>query len=212
MEDRYMDFKRLLAFLAAVGLWGVSMYFSYSGFKFESTEILWFGVVLALTVTVVELVFNTKIKDLNPTLIIIGIVCYLYGTYTNITGFYILQHGNLDNFFTKSSWVIPVFAGLVCEVLPEALLAWSWGVFDKGDLVGNIGEIFGTTHSSPKNAQQRSNARPTLQSPPKPSYITEELGEFEEKVPAPKYVRSKPNYHPTRMNVQGQGTRGRLNE
>ena len=51
-NDKYIGFKRLAAFVAAIGLWAVSMYFSYKGFEFDSSEILWFGVVLALVVTV----------------------------------------------------------------------------------------------------------------------------------------------------------------
>lgn len=157
-EDKYLGFKRVLAFVASIGLWFVSIYFSYEGFKFESNQILWFGVVLSLVVTVVELVFNTKIRNLNPTLLVTGIISYMYGVYTNITGFYVLQHGaDLSEFFNKTNWIIPMFAGIVCEVLPEALFAWAWGVFDGGDLLGNIGEIFSGTPvgASGKSAQSR---------------------------------------------------------
>lgn len=147
-RDKYLGLKRLLAILASVGLWGVSMYFSYKGFEFESTSILWFGQVLAVVVTVVELVFNTKIKDLNMTLLAAGIVCYLYGIYTNITGFYILQHGELVGFFTGTNWLIPSFAGLISEILPEALFAWGWGAGQDGDAVGNIVEVFSNNQSS----------------------------------------------------------------
>lgn len=141
-KDKYLGLKRLLALLASVGLWAVSIYFSYSGFKFDSTEILWFGIVLALVVTVVELVFNTKIDKLNPTLLVSGIICYAYGIYTNITGFYVLQHTELIDFWKGSNWIIPIFAGLVCEVLPEALFAWSLGAHDDGDLIGNVSDMF----------------------------------------------------------------------
>jgi len=147
-KNNYLGFKRILAFLAALGLWAVSMYFSYKGFEFESTEVLWFGIVMALVVTVVELVFNTNISKLNPTLLFVGIICYLYGIYTNITGFYILQHGNLDEFFSGMQWLIPVFSGLVSEVLPEALFAWGIGAFDDGDLIGNVTEIFSDNKES----------------------------------------------------------------
>lgn len=142
-NDKYVGFKRMVAFAAAIGLWGLSMFFSYKGFEFESTEVLWFGIVLAGVVTVVELVFNTKIRSLNPTLLVAGILCYIYGAYTNVTGFYILQHGNLEGFFSGTRWLIPVFAGLLSEVLPEALLAWAIGAAGDGDLVGNVAELFG---------------------------------------------------------------------
>lgn len=140
-SDSYLGLKRIMAFLAAIGLWAVSVYFSYEGFAFESTTVLWFGVVMAIVVTVVELVFNTKISQLNPTLLFAGIMCYVYGVYTNITGFYVLQHGELTGFFSGTNWLIPIFAGVVSEVLPEALFAWGIGAFNSGDLVGNISEM-----------------------------------------------------------------------
>ena len=151
-SNKYLGLKRLLALLAAIGLWGVSMFFSYKGFEFEATEVLWFGVVMALVVTVVELVFNTQITSLNPTLIGAGILCYLYGVYTNVTGFYILQHGDLAGFFSGSNWLIPSFAGLVSEILPEALFAWGIGAFDDGDLVGNVAEILASDKSTPRKS------------------------------------------------------------
>lgn len=156
MRDKYVGLKRLLAFVASIGLWGVSMYFSYKGFEFESTTVLWFGVVMALVVTVVELVFNTRIKDLNPTLVVSGMICYVYGVYTNITGFYILQHGTLDNFFSGSGFLIPIVAGLLSEVLPEALFAWALGAHGDGDFVGNVMEAFqGDSHTGSRRDHER---------------------------------------------------------
>ena len=152
-KTNYLGFKKLLAFCAAVGLWVVSINFSYNGFKFDNSKILWFGVVLALVVTVVELVFNTKLNQLNPTLLAAGALCYAYGIYTNITGFYILQHGNLEAFFTGSNWLIPSFSGIIAEILPEALFAWGLGAYAEGDLVGNVVDVFGS--DKPKNQQNQ---------------------------------------------------------
>lgn len=184
-EDKYLGLKRLISFLAAVGLWGVSIYFSYVGFKFESTVILWFGIVLALVVTVVELVFNTKITQLNPTLLVGGILCYVYGVYTNVTGFYVLQHPDLSDFFTGSNWVIPAFGGIVCEVLPEALFAWAVGAGAGGDLLGNIMDIFGGTSSKPKNNQNQY---------PKPAgNIFQGQGQSKKQSPSSQYNLQKPS-------------------
>lgn len=158
-SDKYLGLKRMAAFVASIGLWGVSMYFSYEGFKFESTAVLWFGVVLALVVTVVELVFNTRISKLNPTLLAAGVICYVYGTYTNISGFYVLQHGTTDGFWTGSGWIIPIVAGLICEALPEALFAWSVGAFDDGDLVGNVAEMFSGAKNDNNSRDQRDSGK-----------------------------------------------------
>jgi len=158
-NDKYIGLKKILALIASIGLWGVSMYFSYKGFEFESTEVLWFGFVLAGVVTVVELVFNTKIGRLNHTLLAAGILCYVYGSYTNVTGFYILQRGTLDGFFTGSNWLIPIFAGLMCEILPEALFAWAVGAARDGDLIGNVSDMFGGEEQS--NGGRRSDSLPS---------------------------------------------------
>lgn len=158
-NDKYLGFKRFLAFLVAIGLWAVSMYFSYEGFAFDQTKVLWFGAVLSLTVTAVELVFNTRIAKLNPTLLVVGVACYIYGTVTNITGFYVLQNGSLDLFWSGTNWFIPVFAGLIAEVLPEAMFAWAMRAAGEGDLLGNVLEMFNQTpakseYRPPQNTQR----------------------------------------------------------
>lgn len=168
-DNKYTGLKRVLAVVAAIGLWGVSMYFSYKGFEFESTQILWFGIVMALVVTVVELVFNTKIRQLNPTLLTAGVICYIYGIYTNITGFYFLQHGIIEGFFSGTNWLIPTFAGIISEVLPEALFAWGVGAGGAGDFIGNLGEMLekkpssnqGLSGNQSQNMNQRIDNYPT---------------------------------------------------
>jgi hypothetical protein len=154
-NDKYIGFKRMAAFGGALALWAASMFFSYSGFKFDQTEILWFGLVLAVTVTVVELIFNTRIAKLNPTLLAAGILCYVYGVYTNITGYYVLQHGTLEGFFTGSNWLIPIFTGLITEVLPEAMFAWAMGAAGEGNLIGNVAEMFNQTPTKPHQPTSR---------------------------------------------------------
>lgn len=163
---KYLGLKRMAAFVASVGLWGVSMYFSYKGFEFESTTVLWFGIVMALVVTVVELVFNTNISELNPTLLGAGVICYAYGIYTNISGFYVLQHGTTVGFWSGSNWLIPLVAGLICEALPEALFAWAIGSNDDGDLVGNVVSMFNQPNSRPQN-NGRSELKPAFRSTPR---------------------------------------------
>lgn len=202
-RDGYIGLKRVTAFLAAIGLWAVSVYFSYKGFEFESTTVLWFGLVMALVVTVVELVFNTKISQLNPTLLFTGVICYIYGIYTNVTGFYVLQHGDsLAGFFSGTNWLIPTFAGFVSEVLPEALLAWAIGAYDSGDLIGNIGEMFSDAkdsipQQSPayQNKSQQSYRPPMMPSGKQEKQTGERNQNSFQQKPEPKY-------HP--MGMSGQ--------
>lgn len=138
--DSLLKAKRMLAFCFSIGLILVSIWFSQQGFGIESSKsVLWLGWFLGATVTVIELVFNTSIKDLNPTLVGAGILAYAYGVYTNVTGL----HEYLDG------WIFSIVVGLILEVLPEPLFAWSIGVTDGGDVLGNIGELFGNSTKSP---------------------------------------------------------------
>lgn len=133
-EDTLLKFKKILAFLTSLGMAGISVWFSQKGFGIESSDkLLWIGWFLGITVNVIEMVFNTNIRNLNPTLIAAGIVAYTYGLYTNVVGF----HGIMN------SWAFSAIVGIFVEVLPEPLFAWSIGVVDGGDLVGNIAELFG---------------------------------------------------------------------
>lgn len=139
--DSLLKAKRILAFTFSLGLIAVSVWFSQQGFGIESSkDVMWLGWFLGGTVTVIQLVFNTSIKNLNPTLIAAGIVAYLYGVYTNVTGLHEYLNG----------WGFSIIVGLIIEVLPEPLFAWAIGVTDGGDVVGNIGELFGGTPTQPK--------------------------------------------------------------
>ena len=83
-----LDGRHKLAVLAALVCWALSMWFSYLGFAVGNTQLLWVGWVLAGVVTVVELVFNSQTGKLSLTLIAAGVICYAYGIWTNITGFW----------------------------------------------------------------------------------------------------------------------------
>lgn len=87
-----LDGRHKLAVVGALVCWGLSMYFSKEGFSVGNTVMLWVGWVLAGIVTVVELVFNSPTQKLSLTLIVVGILCYVYGIWTNVTGFWELQH------------------------------------------------------------------------------------------------------------------------
>jgi hypothetical protein len=134
--ERLLRVKKILAFVTSMLLVGISIWFSQKGFGAEATGYIWLGWLLGGVVTVIELVFNTSIKKLSITLIAGGVLAYSYGMYTNVIGIHEILGG---------SWVFNVVIGLFIEVIPEPLFAWSIGVYDGGDVLGNIGELFGTT-------------------------------------------------------------------
>ena len=133
-EDKLLRFKRILALIVSLGMAALSVNYSKNGFGIESNEqVLWIGWFLGITVNVIEMVFNTNVRNLNPTLIVAGVIAYAYGLWTNITGF----HGIMN------SWGFSVIVGVLVEVLPEPLFAWAIGVTSGGDVIGNLGELMG---------------------------------------------------------------------
>lgn len=151
-----LDGKHRLAIVGALVAWGLSMWFSYQGFKLESSTLLWVGWILAFLVTIVELVFNSPTRDLSFTLIIIGILCYGYGVWTNITGFWSVQHPGMDfNIFTEKA-VLSVFVGTILEILPEPLFMWGIGSLG-ADVLDNLRGLWSGEYGYAKPTQGSQN-------------------------------------------------------
>ena len=153
-----LDGRHKLAILAAIASWGLSIKFSQEGFALGSPNGAWIGWVLAGIITVVELAFNSETKKLSQTLIITGLLCYFYGVWTNITGFWDYQNPGMifELFNTKS--ILSVLVGSVLEILPEPLFMWGLGARFEGDLVGNVvglwsGNLQPATPEKPKQYQ-----------------------------------------------------------
>lgn len=136
------SFKHQLAKISAILAWIVSVYFSYEGFKFQNESVLWVGYLLAFLVTCGEFIFNTEIKSLSLTLVLIGLVCYVYGVYSNVVGFWSIQYPDQLFVWNSSQSVMSWFVGAILEIYPEA--AFAWGMRAKtGDLVGNVVKLAG---------------------------------------------------------------------
>lgn len=132
-----LDGRHKLAIVMAIGTWMLSIYFSYLGFKLDNSKMSWIGYFLGALVTTVELIFNSKTHKISLTLILVGVLCYAYGIWTNVTGFWNFQHPDQPWAWTTSI-IMPLFVGLILEVLPEAMFMWGIGAELDGDLVGNL--------------------------------------------------------------------------
>jgi hypothetical protein len=132
-EKGFETFKRLLVFCMGVAVLLTSIYFSTVGFEFKTDGTLWWvGLILALAVTSAQFMFNTRSKDLNWTIVLLGLVSYGYSIWSNIMGFYSLRG-------TESVWDwMNISGGVFMDVFPETAIAWSLGVIKAGDLVGNL--------------------------------------------------------------------------
>lgn len=138
MQTDLLDsIKKYAPICAAIALWAVSIYFSYTGFNFIVGRGIVIGLVLALAVTVVELIFTTDISHLNMTLFIFGILAYGYGVYSNVAGI-ISYMGGISPSAGLNAYIFPSLVGLFIEVVPVPLFLFGTGSISEGDFVGNI--------------------------------------------------------------------------
>lgn len=122
-EKRYEQLIHLLAIGVALVLWFLSVQFSADGFKFVLPNYAWVGYVLAISVTVIELVFNEEGMKHSLTLVAIGLLSYAYGIVTNILGIWAAQ-GSPDIAANPVAILFPLILGFFLEVAPEPLLLW----------------------------------------------------------------------------------------
>ncbi|MBI4674017.1 MAG: hypothetical protein HY741_20415 [Chloroflexi bacterium] len=122
-EKRYEQLIHLLAVVVATVLWFISVQFSADGFKFVLPRYAWIGYVLAIAVTVIELVFNEEGMNHTLTLVTVGLLSYGYGIVTNIIGIWAAQ-GSPDLAANPLALLFPALLGLFLEISPEPLLFW----------------------------------------------------------------------------------------
>ena len=136
-QDKYVEKKKILAKLTAFAVLFVSFSLSANGFGL-SGKAVWIGYIIALAVTSAELIFNTRIRELNWTMVVVGVLAYTYSIYTNIAGFF--QYANIV-FGWNVPTVIAVLSGAFVDVYPEMAMAWAYGASKDGDFVGNLSKV-----------------------------------------------------------------------
>jgi hypothetical protein len=122
-EKRYEQLIHLLAVGVAIVLWFVSVQFSVDGFNFVLPQYIWIGYVLAIAVTIIELVYNEEGMSHTLTIVAIGLLSYAYGIVTNILGIWVAQ-GSPDITANPVAIVFPALLGFFLEIAPEPLLLW----------------------------------------------------------------------------------------
>lgn len=126
---------RIFALCASVlGIY-ISAQFSVDGFSFQVDERAWIGWGIAAILVVIESVWQ-KFGN-NVTLFVLALACYIYGTVTNVVGIISNRGGYDDN---PWSMVVPIVFGVLLEVFPELLLAWSISGDTSSDPIGKIVE------------------------------------------------------------------------
>ena len=133
-KQNYDKFRRVVAFVFGVGVLLTSLYFSKAGFSFkvENQDIWWVGWVIAGAVSAAQFMFNTERKELDWTIVLVGLTAYVYSIWSNIQGWESLR-GVQD----YMNWA----GGIFMDVFPEKAIAWSLGAIKVGDFVGNIWSV-----------------------------------------------------------------------
>ena len=196
-----LDGRKKLAIIGALVCWVLSVYFSYLGFRIDNDQMWYVGLVMAFVVTIVELAFNTPMHKLPLTLAVIGIICYIYGIVTNITGFWSLQHPGTTFVWFQMSSLMPIVIGLVMEVLPEPLFMWGLDVRVGGDLLGNIAGLWGGTlkPQAPETGNTQQTKNYSVPSSIKAAHVQSQHMGYSKPAPKPQPTtqsgRPNPVYH-----------------
>lgn len=157
MNDSSMERTlKNVAKLLGLFLLAISVYLSYDGFDqgvtggntTYSNLAKLIGVVLAVTISVIQFIFSSRYEQLNTTLKGVGVVAYVYSIWTNYLGAkHLLQ---MDD-------TTAVITALAMDIVPEPMIAWGLGDAMKGDMLGNIGKWVSGYQPKPQQSQQNNN-------------------------------------------------------
>ena len=137
----YEKTLKIAASIASLFLWGLSMYFSSSGFGDKiAPDKQWLGYALAGCFTVLQLVWNRmRGNNSNLTIWFFGIFVYIYSIVTDIIGFsaWMGYTSLMSAPILMIAVILAVSFGM--EVVPEPLIIWSWtGSFSEGGFLDNL--------------------------------------------------------------------------
>lgn len=135
-DGKFTEIKRKIAGVSGLAMLGCSIFLSKQGVGFAD-ELWWMGLVVAVSLTCAELMFNSSFDELSWTMVILGFGAYFYSIYTNIVGFYYYRKsGEVDlwNNFNMTN----IAGGFFMDVYPELAIAWALKESKIGDLFGNL--------------------------------------------------------------------------
>jgi len=147
-------FLRISVTIAGVALLGQSIVWSKNGFgldfKTTSDTVVFVGYLLAIVASLLQFVFSTDFVDLNPTLVFLGIVAYVYSIYTNILGISEIQVDGANPFMR-------VVLAILIDMSPELMISWGLGESRSGDALTTIFKSFLDDSFPNKNKHNKSN-------------------------------------------------------
>jgi hypothetical protein len=149
-RSKWNSLLRIGGLVAALGGMYISAQFSVDGFNFSVDNRSWIGWAIAGIIIVLESVWQ-KFGN-NRTLFAIAMICYGYGVSTNVLGI-LSNRGGYDG--NPTSLIVPILFGILLEVFPEPLLAWSISGDTDSDPLGKFVDGL-QEESHPKPIQQKS--------------------------------------------------------
>jgi len=129
-QEKYLLVIRGLALGVVSFLWYLSIIWSADGFSINDPELHWIGIGLALSITVVQLVFNRG--SANPTIFLVGLAAYIYGFATNFIGItkvvgleFTMQSLTENPFGFLAAGIGVIGLSVIVEAAPESFLLWA---------------------------------------------------------------------------------------
>ena len=180
-DGKFTQSKKWVAGIVGLGVLYGSMVFSKNGFEFETQlGYAWLGWLLAFAATSAQFMMTSDFRKINWSILLLGVVSYVYSIYTNIQGFHALRsdYGQYD--------IVNILGSVFMDVYPEVAIAWALGESKLGDLVGNLiqstqnpqqltNQGNNSTQRIPMASPQRFQTRPNQQPP---TYPTPDIPEF----------------------------------
>lgn len=133
--------KRKFLVCIAIFAWYLSISFSKDGFSLKAPNMAWIGWVLGMIITAVELAFNDRTQKQTLTITLIGMICYGYGVWTNVTGFWSVQNPGVPFVPFDQASILAWFVGLILEILPEPLFMFAIGRAQEADPFGALADV-----------------------------------------------------------------------
>jgi len=139
--------------VVGIVLLGQSVIWSKDGFGLDfeigNDSVVFVGFLLAIVATLLQFILSTNFIDLNPTLVFLGILAYIYSIYTNAIGIGSLQAEGASPFM---KWAL----AFLIDMSPELMISWGLGESRSGDLFTTIGKslVENAFGDSPKTTHQ----------------------------------------------------------
>lgn len=137
-KDDIMKAKYLFCIAAGISLFVISIIFSSGGFNIEVPELMWMGIVLGITMTIMQLAFTGGIaeKNLNVFIFAGGLFAYAYSGYTNYVG--------IMGFSPSLKPAFAIALGEFVDIMAEPLIIYGClGLYNHGGFAALVSDALG---------------------------------------------------------------------